>query len=98
MLLHLCWAQGLYRVGIHVFTSFSLFLQKMWRDPNNPALMLAANCCTPPQSPTLSQPLGASLGRELLSVRLTWWQALRGPGPYLKVDMSVGEAVGTALI
>lgn len=72
MLLHLCWAQGLYRVGIHVFTSFSLFLQKMWRDPNNPALMLAANCCTLPQSPTLSQPLGASLGRELLSVRLTW--------------------------
>ena len=35
---------------------------------------------------------------ELLSVCLTWWQALQGPGPYLKVDMSVGEAVGTALI
>lgn len=35
---------------------------------------------------------------EVLSVCLTWWQALQGPGPYLKVDMSVGEAVGTALI
>lgn len=59
MLLHLCWAQGPYREGIHVFMSLNLFLWKMRRVPNSPALMLAANCCTPPQTPTLIQPLGA---------------------------------------
>lgn len=67
MLLHLCWAQGLYRVGIHVIMSLSFFLRKMQRDPNSPTLMLAANCCTPPQSPTLIQPLGASSGRSYQS-------------------------------
>lgn len=66
-------------MGVNAFMSLSLFLWEMWGDPNNPTLMLAANCCTLPWSPTLIQPFRARTPALGAFISLLRWQALQGP-------------------